>query len=189
MDPHQIRSIGTDPDVFESFYREHIEFVRRFIARRVHDPHTAADLTADVFLAVIDSARSYQPTSDSPLPWLVGIARNIIAGEARRTMRKRRADMHLAALPELDDGSLSNIAERLDAERDARQLYSVLSQLPERDRALLELVALDGLSITEAAQALGIKPGTARMRLHRARTKAQSLWSPTVAAQLQEVLT
>ena len=43
------------------------------------------------------------------------------------------------------------------------------STLPEDDRALIELVALDGLSVADAAQVLGVKPGTARVRLHRAR--------------------
>ena len=45
-----LRRIGTDPDSFEAFYREHVEAVQRFVARRVRDPERAADLTADIFL-------------------------------------------------------------------------------------------------------------------------------------------
>jgi RNA polymerase sigma-70 factor (ECF subfamily) len=59
MDTTQARGptgIDRDPDAFEAFYRAHIELVRRFVARRVSDPHLAADLTADVFLAAIDAA-------------------------------------------------------------------------------------------------------------------------------------
>jgi DNA-directed RNA polymerase specialized sigma24 family protein len=48
--------IATDPDAFERFYREHVEAVQRFVARRVDDPYLAADLTADVFVAAIESA-------------------------------------------------------------------------------------------------------------------------------------
>ena len=44
-----VTTIGTDPDALESFYREHVWAVQRFVARRVSDPHVAADLTADVF--------------------------------------------------------------------------------------------------------------------------------------------
>ncbi|MDX6227012.1 MAG: hypothetical protein QOI76_402, partial [Frankiales bacterium] len=53
MKSDQIPRIAYDPDAFEAFYREHVEAVQRFISRRVRDPHLAADLTADVFLAAI----------------------------------------------------------------------------------------------------------------------------------------
>ena len=42
-DVAEISGIGRDPDAFEAFYREHLPWVRRFVARRVDDPHTAAD--------------------------------------------------------------------------------------------------------------------------------------------------
>ena len=67
MDPPadvgDISDIGRDPDAFEAFYRQHLPWVRRFVARRVDDPHTAADLTADIFLAVIDSAARYDASA------------------------------------------------------------------------------------------------------------------------------
>src|SRR6266508_4620242 len=40
--------IASDPDAFERFYREHVEAVQRFVARRVDEQYLAADLTADV---------------------------------------------------------------------------------------------------------------------------------------------
>ena len=46
-------SIGTDPAAFTEFYRAHVDQVTRFVTRRVADPHLAADLTAEVFLAAI----------------------------------------------------------------------------------------------------------------------------------------
>lgn len=62
-----MNEIGTDPAAFEALYREHLPFVRSFVARRVHDPHTAADLTADIVVAV-ESAHRYRPAA-SPPPW------------------------------------------------------------------------------------------------------------------------
>src|SRR4249920_1306094 len=56
-----VGAIARDPDAFEVFYREHLETVQRFVARRIADPHLAADLTAEVFLAAVDSAASYRP--------------------------------------------------------------------------------------------------------------------------------
>jgi hypothetical protein len=63
--------------VFERFYREQVEMVQRFVARRVDDPYLAADLTADVFVAAIESARSYRRGRGEPTAWLLGIARTL----------------------------------------------------------------------------------------------------------------
>lgn len=56
-DTVELARIADGPELFEAFYRAHVDAVERFIARRVRDPYHAADLTADVFVAVIDSAR------------------------------------------------------------------------------------------------------------------------------------
>ncbi|MEU7927078.1 RNA polymerase sigma factor [Micromonospora sp. NPDC049801] len=161
--------IGTDPAAFERFYRRHVETIGRFVARRVDDPHTAADLTAEVFLAVIDSAAGYRPERGNELAWLFGVARNVIAAEHRRATRLMRAGGRLAGRRLLDADDIARIEERIDAESLARRTYRALGGLPEHTRALLELVAVDGLSLTDAAGALGISPVAARVRVHRAR--------------------
>ena len=173
-----VGAIATDADAFEVFYRENLETVRRFVARRVADPHLAADLTAEIFLAAVDSASSYRPDRGVPVAWLIGVARHVVATEFRRQSRDRAVVGRISGRRLLDADSLGRIEERIDAERMARKLYNVLAALPHRDRALMELVALDGLSITEAAAVLGVKPGTARVRLHRSRARIKSQLRP-----------
>jgi RNA polymerase sigma-70 factor (ECF subfamily) len=173
-----VASIATDPDVFEVFYREHLEAVQRYVARRVAYPHLAADLTADVFLAAVDSAASYCPDRGTPGSWLLGIARHVLATEFRRQSRDRDVLCRISGRRLLDADSLARIEERIDAEREARNLYNALASLPRRDRALMELVAVDGLSVAEAAAVLGVKPGTARVRLHRSRKRVQAQLTP-----------
>jgi RNA polymerase sigma factor (sigma-70 family) len=173
-DTGELARIATDPEVFEAFYREHVEAVERFIARRVRDPYRAADLTADVFLAVIDSAHTYRAGRGNELAWLYGVARNVVAADRRRSGRELRASGRIRAgriLVDADD--LARLHERLDAEATARQLYLAMNRLSEGERAVLELVALEGLSAKEAARALGISPVAARVRLHRARRLLQ----------------
>jgi RNA polymerase sigma factor (sigma-70 family) len=180
-----VASIAVDPDALELFYRENLETVRRFVARRVADPHLAADLTAEIFLAAIDSASSYRPDRGVPAAWLVGVARHVVATEFRRQSRDRAVVGRISGRRLLDLDSLGRIEEQIDAERKARALYDALAALPRRDRALMELVAIDGLSVTEAAAVLGVKPGTARVRLHRSRVRMQAQLQPSV----QEVST
>lgn len=170
--------ITSDPDAFERFYREHVEAVQRFVARRVDDPYLAADLTADVFVAVIESAGSYRRSRGEPVAWMFGIARNVVAGERRRQAKELRTALHIRGRELLDEDDLAALHERIDRESAARALFRDLARLPAGERAVLELVALDGLSVGEAGRALGIGAVAARVRLHRARRQLQSSLDP-----------
>jgi RNA polymerase sigma-70 factor (ECF subfamily) len=165
----ELSDIRSDPGAFERFYRLHVEAVQRFVARRVDDPYLAADLTAEVFVAVIESAGSYRRSRGEPVAWLFGIARNVVADEHRRSARELRTAARICGRELVDEDDLAALHERIDDESAARALGSNLSQLPAGERAVLELVALDGLSVSEAGRALGIGAVAARVRLHRAR--------------------
>ena len=161
--------LGVDPAVFEDFYRAHIEGVERFVARRVGDRDRAADLTADIFVAAIESAARYRPDRGTPEAWLYGIARTIVSGERRRLWRQRNATRLLVGRRLLEADDTARADARMDAEAGARALYAAMAGLSRAQRAVLELVAIDELSLVEAAAILGIRPLTARARLHRAR--------------------
>ena len=112
-DPSEIPRIGSDPDAFERFYREHVEAVQRFVARRVADSEQAADLTSDIFLAVLDSAGGYTPRRGAPIAWLFGIARNVVADDRRRRARELRAVSRLAGRRPLQPDALARARERI----------------------------------------------------------------------------
>jgi RNA polymerase sigma-70 factor (ECF subfamily) len=164
-----VAAIASDPDAFERFYRRHVEDVQRFVARRVDDPYLAADLTADVFVAATESAAAYSPTRGEPVAWLFGIARNVVAGQWRRQARERSAVRRVAGRELVGADDLVTIHERIDAQSAARELYRELDRLSDAERAVLELVAIDGLAVGDAGRALGIGPIAARVRLHRSR--------------------
>ncbi|MFI9168177.1 RNA polymerase sigma factor [Streptomyces lincolnensis] len=158
-----------DPRLFEEFYRRHVDAVLRFVARRVDDPHTAADLTAEIFLAVLDSAHTYRPRLGSETAWLFGIARNVVSSERRRVAREAERDLRISGRRLLEPDDIARIEDKLDAESPGRHVLAALARLPEGERAVMELIAVDQLTVTEAAAALGIRQVTARVRLHRAR--------------------
>jgi RNA polymerase sigma factor (sigma-70 family) len=169
MRPDELPRIAHDPATLEAFYRDHVEAVQRFVARRVDDPRLAADLTAEVFLAAIDAAPSYRTARGVPEAWLFGIARIVVAAERRRAGRERRAHADLEGRRLLDDDDIARMQERIDAEARSRELHAALAGLSESERAVFELTALDGLTPAEAAATLRIRAVTARVRLHRAR--------------------
>lgn len=158
-----------DPAIFEAFYRETVHDVERFIARRVTDPHVVADLTADCFVAAIEHLDTYQPHRGSPRAWIFGIARHVLQDHQRGQATHLRAVTRLAGRPPLDPSSEDDLVARIDAETQARHHLRRIRTLPTAERELLELIAVDDLTLAEASQMLGIRPATARVRLHRAR--------------------
>jgi RNA polymerase sigma factor (sigma-70 family) len=171
MKTQELQRIGTDPDSFEAFYRANVEGVQRFVARRVDDGERAADLTAEIFLAAIDSSRHYRSTRGTPEAWLFGIARVTVAADRRRRGRERVGFERFRGSALVDEDDSVRIDARIDAEARSRDLYAAMDRLPEGERAVLELVVLDGLTVVEAAAAVEVRPVTARVRLHRARRK------------------
>ncbi len=122
-----------------------------------------------MFLAAIDAAASYRSRRGAPALWLFGVARNVVNSEFRRAAREKQVTARFQGRRLLDDDDIVRAQERIDAEAQSRELYAALDGLTDAERAVFELSALDGLSATEAASALGIRPVTARVRLHRAR--------------------
>jgi RNA polymerase sigma-70 factor (ECF subfamily) len=170
----QLRLIGIDPDIFEIFYREHVEAVQRFVVRRVGDRERAADLTSEIFLAAMDSAHKYRPRRGAPRTWLLGIARTLVANESRQRDRQRAGEGRLRGSALLDEDDAARLDARIDAAARSRQLYRAMDRLPRSERTILELVAIDELSLEEAAAAAGMHSATARVRLHRARRKLRT---------------
>ncbi|HKZ13344.1 MAG TPA: RNA polymerase sigma factor [Solirubrobacterales bacterium] len=174
MKTQQLDRIGTDPEAFEAFYRENVEGVQRFVARRVDDRERAADLTAEIFLAAITAAHTYDRRLGPPQAWLYGIARVTVAADRRRRGRERAGMQRVRGSALIGDDDIAAMDARIDAEARSRELYAAMGRLAEGERAVLELVVLDGLSVSEAAAAAGVRPVTARVRLHRARRKLRA---------------
>ncbi|MCF2530339.1 RNA polymerase sigma factor [Yinghuangia soli] len=170
-----IGGIARDPAALEAFYLEHFDAVLRFVVRRVDDAQSAADLTADVFMAAVKSAHTYRGGPGGARAWLYGVARNVIAGDRHRAIREGEASRRAGARRLTDPDDIARVEEQLDAEHQVRELYRAVRELPEADRAVLELVSVDGLGVTEAARALGIGAVAARTRLHRARRRLARL--------------
>ena len=174
-DEELVEGLRTDPAAFTRLYHRYADQIIAFGARRLADPDLVADLVADVFLAVIESADRFDPGRGAFRPWLYGIAGKRVADGRRRAARAGRAAARLAGHRLLQPDAYAELEDRLDAAAELRELYEAMAGLRDGERAVLELVALDQLTVTEAAHALGIRPGTARMRLARARRHVERL--------------
>ncbi|HUJ05329.1 MAG TPA: RNA polymerase sigma factor [Streptosporangiaceae bacterium] len=166
---------------FEALYRANVAAVTAYFARRSADPQTVADLTADTFVQAITSFATFDPRRGTPRAWVFGIARRIYAGHCQARSQQRSGVERLAGRRELAPDEVGDLIDRIDAERPGRALVIGLTALPDADRAVVELVDLAGLQAKEAAQVLGVAPGTLRMRLMRARARLRTAASPDLA--------
>jgi RNA polymerase sigma factor (sigma-70 family) len=159
---------------FERLYRATVDAVTAYFARRSADPQIVADLTADTFVAVITGFGSFDPRKGTARAWVFGIARRVYASYCEAYRQHQHKVQRLAGRRDLDPDQVEELVDRIDAERAGRHLVIGLATLPERDRAVVELVDIAGLTPKEAAAALGLAPGTMRMRLMRARARLRT---------------
>ena len=113
---------------------------------------------------------SFDPRKGTARAWVFGIARRVYASYCEAYSQQQDKVRRLAGRRDLDPDQVEELLDRIDAER-AGRLASGLAALPERDRAVVELVDIAGLRPKEAAAALGLAPGTVRMRLMRTRAR------------------
>jgi len=93
----------------------------------------------------------------------------VVAGERRRVARETDRDRRISGRRLLEPDDIARLEDKLDAQSPGRRALAALDRLPAGERAVLELVAVDELTVSEAATALGISQVAARVRLHRAR--------------------
>lgn len=167
-----VRSAGAGATAeFERIYRANVEAVTAYFARRSAEPQVVADLTADTFVAVITSFETFDPRKGTARAWVFGIARRVYAAYCEAYSRQEHKLVRLAGRRELEPDQVEELLDRIDAQRAGRDLVTGLTALPERDRALIELVDIAGLAPKEAAATLGLSPGAVRMRLMRTRAQ------------------
>jgi len=152
------------PDEFSAIYREHQTPIAKFLARRV-DFVEVEDLCSEVFEIAwtkrADAVQGYE------LPWLYRIAGFAVANARRRANTRNRFIASLSPAdhaPSAESIAVADIA-----------LAQAWAKLAAGERAMLALVAFEGLRVDEAAATLGITANAASIRLHRARAKLAEL--------------
>ncbi|HZC62622.1 MAG TPA: RNA polymerase sigma factor [Streptosporangiaceae bacterium] len=176
------------PERFGAVFDRHATAIHGYIARRL-GRDAADDLVAETFLVAFRQRASYEPDQPSARPWLYGIATRLVSRRRRDEVRFFRAIARSGIDPAADaiaEPVADQSARRADAQALHRRLAGALAVLSTADRDALLLVA-DGLSYAEAAQALGVPPGTLSSRLARARrTVREELGGVNPADERQE---
>lgn len=148
---------------FEKMYREQFGRVAAYLAARA-DRELASEAISKTFEV---AWRRIADLPQEPLPWLLGVARKVLA-DLRRTQGRQDAlvERIAASSPE----STGDYAEDLIGREG---VLTALGRLTDLQQEVLLLIAWDGLSQREAAAALGCSRGAVALRLHRSRKRLE----------------
>ncbi|HET6548273.1 MAG TPA: RNA polymerase sigma factor, partial [Solirubrobacter sp.] len=164
-DAELLRAAEGDAAAFGELYRRHVRRVHAWFARR--SEWAAADLTAETFARAWVRRRGFRDQHEGwALPWLLGIAHNVLRESARRDRIETRARERLGLPLDLaEDDGFAAVAERLSPRQ---ALAAALDELPDHERDALELRVVGELPYGEVARKLSIRPAAARLRVSRA---------------------
>jgi RNA polymerase sigma-70 factor (ECF subfamily) len=155
---------------FALLFDRHAVAIHRYVARRLGTSE-ADDLVGETFLIALQNRHRYRDSPAGALPWLYGIATNLIRRRRRDEVRQYRAYSRSVPGESLDGPDLleAEVTARVDARSASRALAGALARLRQVDRDVLLLFAWEDLSYPQIADALNIPVGTVASRLHRTR--------------------
>jgi len=143
-----------------------IPALRRYARALMRDRASADDLVQDCLERAV--SRWYQRRDGDVRAWLFTILHNLAVNQFRKAASRGR---HVA----IDETNEDSFGEAASQEQKLiyQDVLAKLARLPEDQRAVLLLVAVEDLSYAEAAKVLGIPVGTVMSRLSRARERLQ----------------
>ncbi|MFG0304968.1 MAG: RNA polymerase sigma factor [Phycisphaerales bacterium JB040] len=157
-----------DPRAYAELYRMHYGAIAGYLLRRTGDRHVAEDLASETFLSAWKALGRFRDRGAPFRAWLMRIATN----KANRWSRDRkRRSRHATAL-----GAPATPAE---ASERAGDVQRALLGLAERDQSVLVLHHVEGLSVARVADVLGVREGTVKSRLARARERMRAALETT----------
>ena len=161
-----------DEKWFATLFESHRVLVIQFVSRRLSDDDDIRDVVSEVFATAWENRNSLPYP---PKPYLLMIARKLCQKHnGQRSFHGQRVNTHLQSV----DPTVEAVENQaIDASIVADAARNVLEMLSESDAEILKLAAWDGLDPSEIAVVYGITSTAARVRLHRAKTRAEKILS------------
>jgi RNA polymerase sigma-70 factor (ECF subfamily) len=165
IDPLPGLASDTAAESFGDLYERTFERVYAYVQFMLRDRAAAEDVTAQAFERAYRKRRSYRRGRGSTEAWLFGIARNAALDELRR----RKRHVHMSTEPE--DAAAQPLEDVAEASLRRETVRAALDTLEPRERELVALKFMAGLSNVEIARVVGLSESNTSTRLHRTITK------------------
>lgn len=142
-----------------------VRYCRARVGRQERSFASADDVAQEVCLAVLTALPTYRDQGRPFLAFVYGIAQHKVA-DAHRAAARNKAEP-VAEVPDDVEGDVGPEQHALQGELNKR-MTKLLEILPEKQREIVVLRVVVGLSAEEAAEAVGSTPGAVRVAQHRA---------------------
>ncbi len=151
-----------DSDAYERLLQDVLPDLRALVGARLRDPSGAEDVVQNVLFSIHRARHTFEPGRPFG-PWMRAIARNaVIDAHRARSSRLRRE------VPLESDADVPDTSEHVDPHQPLPAwLQQALDALPAAQREAVELIHLRELSVAQAAEIVGIRPGALKVRAHR----------------------
>jgi RNA polymerase sigma factor (sigma-70 family) len=167
-DAELLRESRRRPDAYVEVCQRHVADVSGWLQKQVGQSD-AEDLLAETLARGWYARAGFRdPGTGSAGPWLQGIAGNVVREYRRRGAIELRARQKLGLSSAAAVATEEDADARLGAAGDLAVINASLRQLPDEQRAALELRVVDELDYEEVAARQGVTAATARTRVHRA---------------------
>ena len=159
-----------DPAALGEIYDRYSVKIYNYIYRRLGDAHLAEDLTADVFVKMLEAIRASVPWRISFSGWLYRIAHNAVIDYLRRHCEERELHLNERLIAAGDSPTIA-----LEGKLMQQQLRAAISRLNEDYQQVIILKFIEGLSNAEVAEILGRSEGAVKSLQHRALTSLRHI--------------
>jgi RNA polymerase sigma factor (sigma-70 family) len=162
-----LASAVRDRGAFAVFYERHERDVLGFFGAVTRRPELAADLTAETFAAALAGVARFDPERGSARMWLFGIARNLLAGSARRGRVESAARRRIGLDPLILRAHHIELIEELVASEGDAIVAAWLAELPGDEAHALRARVLDERAYEDIASDLRCSEAVVRKRVSR----------------------
>lgn len=164
-DVNIIRDIlNGDIDSFKFLVQRYQKPVISMIKNIINDPHLCEDIAQDVFFAAFRKLKSFDSARSSFSTWLFTIAKN----KSLNALKKKRI-LSINPIPEKADTNTPS--ENLQNKEFFDMLDKALYDLPVKQKVAFVLAEFENLPYQEIAQIQGVRTGTVKSRINRAKVK------------------
>jgi RNA polymerase sigma-70 factor, ECF subfamily len=169
-----------DEEAFRGLFARYAPTAKALALRVVRQSHLAEEIVQEAFMAVWRNPDAYDDGRGSVRSWLMGMVHHRAVDLVRReeAYRRRAQDSIPAAMQEQVDHA-EEVTERVALPQERQVVRQALDELPQEQRAVLEMMYFDGLSQSQIAETTGLPLGTVKSRtllgMRRMRTALEGI--------------